>query len=72
MSSPMRLTKEDQELIAHYRAWSEQTWAADFMHPFPDVVGAFIRWLDSPTEQPLESYESEFLAEHKRQREGRT
>lgn len=40
-------TFTDDELLRLYEWWSEDRYAATFMHPFRDVVEAFVNWLGS-------------------------
>ena len=60
----------DAVVLALYQEWSEEFYAASFMHAFPDCVEHFRFWLREeilgPTRK-LETYEEYMLAEFRRQ-----
>lgn len=57
----------DDLLLLLYREWSEEFYAAGFMHPDRESVAEFRQWLGTRTLTPLEDYELEMLKEYHRQ-----
>jgi hypothetical protein len=59
-------------LLALYSYWSEEFYAAGFMHPDAETVAEFRRWMkNTPEVVPArEDYEREFLEEFRRQELG--
>ncbi len=62
----------DFELIARYMEWSEQVYCAGFMHPTPDIVAQFRRWVSLGMDngwrrETVKDYEVDMLAEYRRQ-----
>ena len=60
------MSLSDAVLLGLYSGWSEDTWCAGFMHPYPDVVAEFRAWV-AALPDPTEDYEREMLAEYHRQ-----
>lgn len=59
-------TQEEAALLAEYRAYSEDAWAAGFMSPEEGIVRRFIKWRKKGKEEEevgrMWDYEEEFLA----------
>ena len=55
--------RTDAELLALYRAWSEDFYAASFLTPSPGTVASFRGWLKAQDREhkPLDEYEKRFL-----------
>ena len=64
------MTHTDIELVRLYEEWSEEAYAAGFMVPDAHSVQQFRGWLHWRDKQPLRElhdYETEMLAEYRRQ-----
>ena len=59
----------DQRVIEAYETWSEEAYAAGFMHADAPIVAQFIRWLNEPRQGVGErtDYELAMLAEFRLQ-----
>lgn len=55
----------DEEVLSFYRQWSEEYYAAGFIHPDEPTVKQFLHWLRQPENRelqpPTKDYEFEML-----------
>ena len=65
--------KTNSEILALYCQWSEEYYCAGFLHPSPEVIKEFRRWLHDPRKWypiPVQyDYEIEMLEEFHKQEE---
>jgi len=64
----------DEELLSLYSQWSEEYYCAGFLHPSPESIKGFRKWLNDPRKLYLRTvqydYERDMLEEfHKQERE---